>query len=450
MAKEQITIAGPAGLSSFGGGGFAGAGSGTLGLRGETLVVRQYRGIEWMRKKLLRKRPRVLTRYKFYEMKNLVRDFGISTPPEMRAWNSALGWCAHAVDDLADRMVFREFRGDIFDLNSIYRANNQDVLFDSAILSALIAACCFLRVYKTEDGAGIEVLDGANATGEIDERTGLLREGYAVLSRDESQQPVLEAWFTAEETRYYERGKLLDSIPHVAGAPLLVPVIYRPDAARPFGHSRISRACMDHAASAIRTIKRSEISAEFFSFPQKYATGLAQDFDEDGKFNRWKAAMSSFWTLTKDQDGDKPTVGQFQQQSMEPHLAQLRFFASLFAGETSLTLDDLGFPSDNPSSQEAIKAAHENLRLKARKAQRNFGVGFLNAGLLAARVRDNYAYSRAALSMVKPVWEPVFEPDASGLNLIGDGVLKLNTAVPGFVDEQTMEDLTGIRRGGEA
>ena len=60
--------------------------------------------------------------------------------------------------------------------------------------------------------------------------------------------------------------------------------------------------------------------------------------------------------LDKDEDGDSPTVGQFEQQSMAPYVEQLKMFASLFAGETGLTLDDLGFSTDNPSSVEAIKA----------------------------------------------------------------------------------------------
>lgn len=403
-----------------------------------------YRGIDFLRRKLNQKRSRVRTRYQFYEMKNLVRDLGISTPPELRAWNSALGWCAHAVDDMADRLVFQEFRDDVLGLNEIYQANNPDVLYDSACLSALISACSFLRIYRGEDSMPrIEVLDGGNATGIMDEGTGLLREGYAVLQRDDSNRPTLEAWLTREATVYYDHGKKTARVAHPAGAPLLVPIVHRPDAARPFGHSRISRACMSYAAAAVRTIKRSEISAEFFSFPQKFVTGLAQDFKFEDK---WKAVMSSFIAMTKDEDGDSPKLGQFSQQSMEPHLAQLRMFASLFAGETSLTLDDLGFPSDNPSSQEAIKAAHENLRLKTRKAQRTFGSGFLNAGLLAACLRDDYPYKRAALAYTRPIWDPVFEPDASGLNLIGDGVLKLNQAIDGFVTDQVLEDLTGIRR----
>lgn len=407
----------------------------------------EYRGIEYLRQKLNRKRIRVLRRYNFYEMKVLVRDLGISTPPELRAWMSSLGWCAHAVDDMADRLIFREMRNDVFGMNEIFFANNPDTLFDSAALSALISACSFIRVYRGDGQLpALEVLDGANATGVIDTRTGLLEEGYAVLERDDWKQPTLEAWLRKEDTVYFENGRQTETVPHKAGRPLLVPVIYRPDAIRPFGHSRISRACMDYAEAAIRTIKRSEISGEFYSFPQKWVTGVAQDAQFAEK---WEAAMSAFIKFTVDDDGeDKVHLGQFQQASQAPHLEQLRMFASLFAGETSLTLDDLGFPSDNPSSEEAIKAAHENLRLKARKAQRTFGTGFLNAGFLAACLRDNYTYNRDAIAMTRPIWEPVFEPDASGLNLIGDGVLKLNQAVPGFITRETLGDLTGIRTDG--
>ena len=45
----------------------------------------EYRGIEYMRKKLNRKRSRVLRRYKFYEMKNIARDMGIAAQPKMVA-----------------------------------------------------------------------------------------------------------------------------------------------------------------------------------------------------------------------------------------------------------------------------------------------------------------------------------------------------------------------------
>ena len=405
------------------------------------------KGIEYLRRKLNKKRWRVNVRYKYYEMKNVTRDLGISTPPGLRNWYSVLGWNAKAVDALADRLVFREFADDTFDLNGIYNMNNRDTLFDSAILGALIGSCDF--IYIREDEAGnpvLEVIDGANATGIMDPQTGMLTEGYAVLERDEHERPVVEAYFKPHETWVFRDGQeAAELFETIAPYPLMVPIVYRPDAKRPFGHSRISRACMEITASAIRTLKRSEISAEFFSFPQRWVVGTSPDADP---LEKWRVTMSSLLEITKDEDGNTPTLGQFAQQSMSPHTEQLRMFASLFAGETGLTLDDMGFPTDNPSSAEAIKAAHENLRLAARKAQRTFATGFINAGYLAACIRDNYEYRRQQIYLTTPKWYPVFEPDAAMLSSIGDGAIKINQAIPGYIDRKNLHDLTGIKGGG--
>lgn len=256
-------------------------------------------------------------------MKNRLKDFDISLPPKLQSFQSVLGWCSKAVDSLSDRLMFREFEEDNFDLNEIFQMNNPDTFFDSAM----------------------------------------------------------------------------------------------------------------------RTVKRSEISAEFYSFPQKYVVGTSVDFDP---LDKWKSAMSYMIEITKDEDGDVPKFGQFQQQSMAPHTEQLRMFAGLFAGETGLTLDDLGFPSDNPSSAEAIKSSHENLRLMARKAQRTFGTGFLNVGYLAACLRDDFPYQRRQFYLTKSTWEPIFEPDASALSSYGDGTIKINQAIPGYFDEKRMRNLTGF------
>lgn len=406
-------------------------------------------GIDYLRRKLGGKDTRVRLRYSYYDMKHVTFDFGISTPPDLRRWMSTLGWCAKAVDSLADRLQFDGFKNDNFELETIYNMNNPDTLFDSAILSALISSCAF--IYITEDEGGyprLQVLDGSRATGIIDPFTGLLKEGYAVIEEDDMHTPRKVAYLTPGKTEIYqysgemqETKTLLDVVDNPADFPLLVPIIYRPDAARPFGHSRISRACMSIVGSAMRTVKRSEIAAEFYSFPQKFVIGLSDDAEA---VDKWRAAMSSMIFFTKDEDGDSPTLGQFDQQSMGPHIEQLKMFASLFAGETGLTLDDMGFTTDNPSSAEAIKASHETLKLMARKAQRNFGSGFLNAGFLAACLRDKTAYRRSQLYLTKPEWLPIFEPDASTLSLIGDGAIKLNQAVANYMTEERLHTLTGL------
>ena len=381
-------------------------------------------------------------RYVYYEMKNITLDFGISTPPSLKYMQEIVGWCGKAVDSLADRLQFREFTEDTFDLNTIYALNNPDILYGSAIQSALICSCSFIYISEGEDGfPRLQVIDGTDATGEIEPETGLLTEGYAVLKRDDLGIPVLEAYFTPEYTAYYQGGQLIETRYNPAPYPLLVPVIFRPDAKRPFGHSRISRACISHVNSAIRTIKRSEISAEFYSYPQRYATGVDESVDE---MDKWKASMSSMLTFTVNEDGeDHVKLGQFSQQNVEPHISQLRMFASLFAGETGLTLDDLGFPTDNPSSEGAIIAAHENLRLTARKAKDTFFTGFLNAGYLAACLRDDYAYQRRQMRFTKGRWYPVFEPDVSMFGAVGDALGKIGMTYPDLVTAERVEDLLG-------
>lgn len=403
----------------------------------------EYVGIQFLKDRLTKKRIRIGTRYLYYEMKNATFDFGISSPPELRWWNSCVGWCAKGVDALADRLDFYGFKDDFFGLNEIYSANNKDVLFPSGILGALIAACSFIYVSEDETGfPRLEIVNADDATGIINPSTGLLNEGYAVLERDAAKQPVMEAYFTHEGTYYYQGGKLVDAREYRIKEPLLVPLIFRPDAKRPFGHSRISRACMSYVSSAIRTIKRSEISAEFFSFPQKWVTGVDTDAE---KIDKWSAAMSALMKFTLNEDGqDHVKLGQFSQQSMTPHVDQFKMFASLFAGEVGLTLDDLGFPQSNPSSFDAIKASHENLRLTAKAAHKSFNVGILNAGYLAACIRDDYDYTRQQITVTTPMWLPPFQADVSMLGSIGDAIQKINSSLPDYLTEEKILEMTGI------
>ena len=405
--------------------------------------MEQLRGVEYLRNKLAGHRSRVLMRYRQYDMKYQDADVGLAIPVELRArYKATLGWTAKAVDTLADRLVFREFANDTFNFNEIFRMNNPDTLFDSAILSALVSSCSFIYISPGDEPVPrLQVIEGAEATGIIDPITGLLTEGYAVLNRDDHGQPEMEAYFFPGGIDYITKDGI-DRQMNNAPFPLLVPIIHRPDAMRPFGRSRITRAAMYYQRYAKRTLERADITAEFYSFPQKYVTGLSQDAEP---METWKATISTMLQFTKDADGDKPTLGQFTTPSMSPFTEQLRTAASGFAGETGLTLDDLGFVSDNPSSAEAIKASHETLRVAAMKAQRNFGSGFLNVGYLAACLRDDYPYKRRVFYDTIPKWEPVFTPDASTLSLIGDGAIKINQAVDGYINPETLRDLTGIK-----
>ncbi len=403
----------------------------------------EYKGIDYLRKKLNRVSKRVNLRYDYYNMHKDDIDYGVTIPVELKSrYKATLGWCAKAVDSLADRLSFKQFDDDMFEINEIFKLNNPDIFFDSAMTNALIGSCSFVYISQGEDVPRLQVIEGNRATGIIDPITNLLIEGYAVLDVDQSGNPILEAYFTKGNTHIYKDGAYSTTYDNKAPYALLVPIIHRSDAKRPFGRSRITRACMYHQKYAKRTLERAEITAEFYSFPQKYVLGLSQDAEP---LETWKATISSMLQFTKDDDGDMPKVGQFTTPSMSPFTEQLRTSAAGFAGETGLTLDDLGFVSDNPSSSEAIKASHETLRLYARKAQKCFGSAFLNVGYLACCVRDDYAYRRNEFYKLVPKWQPLFEPDSATLSLIGDGAIKINQAIPGYFDEKRLSELTGIR-----
>lgn len=404
----------------------------------------ELRGIDYLRRKLNLYQSRVNLRYKHYAMQHYEAQTGITIPAHIRVkYQAVLGWAAKGVDSLADRLIFRAFANDDFNVTEIFDRNNPDIFFDSAILAALIGSCSFVYISKGEDDeVRLQVIESSNATGVIDPITGLLVEGYAVLARDDYNRPTLEAYFEPNATHFVPKDGEPYSVTNETGIPLLVPVIHRPDAVRPFGRSRITRAGMYYQKYAKRTLERADITAEFYSWPQKYILGLDPDADP---MEKWQATVSSLLTISSSDKGEKPSVGQFTTASMSPFTEQLRTAAAGFAGEMGLTLDDLGFVSDNPSSVEAIKASHENLRLAGRKAQRSLGSGLLNVAYVATCLRDEFPYLRKQFNKTVVKWEPLFEADANMLTLIGDGVIKLNQAVPGYMDAETIRDLTGIK-----
>src|SRR5690625_4771656 len=295
-------------------------------------------------------------------MKDNYNSPGITIPSKLRRqYKATLGWGSKAVDSLADRLVFREFANDNFNINEIFQMNSADILFDDAKLSALINSCSFIYISEGDEAVPrLQVIQGSEATGILDPVTRLLTEGYAVLSRDEYDRPKEELYFVTGRTDYFLNGDLRYSVDNSAPAPLLVPIIHRPDSSKPFGRSRITPSAIYYQKYAKRTLEREDVTAEFYSWPQKYVAGLSPDAEN---LDTWKATISSMLRFDKDEEGKSPTLGQFTTPSMSPFTEQLRTAASGFAGETGLTLDDLGFPSDNPSSAEAIKARSEERRV---------------------------------------------------------------------------------------
>lgn len=404
-----------------------------------------YEGKEYLKNKLNTVSDSVQLRYDYYEKKNKNQTLSIAIPQHlMQAFNSRLGWCSKAVDLLGDRLSINRFKNDSFNMQALYEDNNADVLFSSAIKGALISSCDFIYIYKDVFGAvRMQVVGGKNATGILDDTTALLKEGYAVLQRNPKDNAVLmDAYFTPEYTEYtdYIDNRVWRES-NSTGYCMLVPIINEPkEGGKAFGHSRISREMMNCQDGAEKLLTEIKILAEVNSWPQKWVTGLAEGTEVDSL----RATFASLLRFDKDDDGDRPTLGQFQQMNFADHVQMFDTFVSIFSGMSSLTRDDLGFVTENPSSAESKKAALESLRVIAGKCQRDFSVGFINAGFVGACLRDEFNYNRNVVKDTKILWKPLVEPDASTLSSIGDGIIKINQAVPNFFTSENISDLLGI------
>src|SRR5699024_4047749 len=107
---------------------------------------------------------------------------------------------------------------------------------------------------------------------------------------------------------------------------------------------------------------RTEVAAEFYSAPQRVLLGSDESAfrNQDGSIKTaWQAILGRVWAVPDDDGAATPRadIKEFTQASQQPHVDQLRAWAQLFAGETSIPLSSLGISGDaNPTSSDAYAA----------------------------------------------------------------------------------------------
>lgn len=335
-------------------------------------------------------------RENYYDAKNRLKDLGISIPPALKKIETVIGWPAKAVDALAVRSRFDGFTfpGDGADqLKALLDENNFDTTYAMATTSELKHSCSFLTVSKgaqDEPDVIINAYSAMTAAAIWDRRRKRIRCGMTVVDADNDGNPTAINLYTDDAViELTSAGSVWGFVikKHGQKRPLMEPLVYRPSLERPFGKSRISRAVMSIADSAVREALRTEVSAEFFTAPQKYMLGV--DADVFGDKSKWEAYIGNWIALGNNEDGEAPTVGQFSQASMQPHSEYLRSLAAQFSGETCVPLSSLGVISDNPSSAEAIYAAREDLIIEAETLNDNNARSLRNIGRLVLAISQD-------------------------------------------------------------
>lgn len=304
---------------------------------------------------------------RYYNGKNVLKDFGISIPPSLLNVETVVGWPQKAVDSMAVRCRFDGFTSSDIELQRMLDAISQrsrlKVKFRQATQSTFINSCCFATVTLDNDGKSrIDLYSAEHAAARWDDAKGRIAYGMVINEFTDGKpsfvtlyadDAVIMAWNTG--AGFWD----WDYTPISMGRPTMDAFVYRPTYQKPFGQSRITRAVMSITDSAVREALRTEISAEFFTTPQKYLLGA-----DPGAFEtttKWEAYIGNILAVSRDENGELPVFGQLSQGSMQPHTDYMRSLAARFSGETNVPISTLGVIHDNPASAEAIYAASEPL-----------------------------------------------------------------------------------------
>lgn len=343
----------------------------------------------------VRARNARLTQY--YEMRNPIKDFGIAIPPTIKNVEEVVGWAQKAVDVRVNRSRFDGFvfRGESDPtLDALVTQNRMRQLVRMSTRSMLTHGCSAITVMRgaagqpaakvrafsanqccmlwdkdaDQIGAGI-VLAGVDREGNASRYVLHLPERVTVFERD----PDSWEWRTTSDER------------NPVGAMLMVPLVNDADIDKPLGHPVLTPELTSIVDKAVRDVLRMDVGAEFFTTPQRWATGIAADLfskpliGEDGKpvideetgepvlvtdeAKKLRAYLGSLWAFTKDEDGDTPTLGQFPAGDAQNFIATYENDAQRFSGASLVPLAQLGVMGNTYTSSDALSASNDPLIL---------------------------------------------------------------------------------------
>ena len=418
----------------------------------ETIIAEIQEKAELLLNKLQTLAFKAGVKYDYYNAEQRLVDLGVALPKAFTNLKPGVGWASRAVNTLADRINFDGFAKDSYGINNLMDEIGAAEILSKAKTDALIAGCSFVGVQPTNDGVRLLPFTATEATGVIDSRTGLLDTGLAVVRwyPYDNKYTAYANWskvglipadyilYGRDYTAYFVNNELAAIVDNPTGRPLLHVLTHRQSADRPFGKARISNTVRRIIDEVGRLKVRYEIAAEFYSAPQRYVNGLA-----DGSITgaQLESALGKIWTITKDEDGEKPEIGQLAQMSINQFSDQKKDLARDFCAETALTLRNLGYETANPTSAESLSAMSDDLLLEAQECQIELGRQFKEIAISVRQVLDKNPEVPERLKELEPSWKPVFQLD---IGSAGDALYKLFQIMPELQGTTTAYKMLGM------
>ena len=354
-------------------------------------------------------RNRSLTAY--YDMKNKLVDLGVSLPESLTHINCVVGWCKKAV---SARTVRSRFDGYVFHgrsddrLDRLVRENNLRALYRQAAQCALVHGLSAVTVMRGEKGqpkAKVRVYSANQFACLWDDRLDRIDCGVVLHGTDGEGVPTSYVFYfddcviTAEASKVGGRYMWsLDIEDNPMGRPLMEIFVNEQSPDHPLGRSLITEELMGIVDKAMRDVLRMDIGAEFFTFPQRYILGAADDLfaapldpdqpvDVDGDpideygnklprassdIEKFRAYIGSYMAFTRDENGDTPSVGQFAPADPASFARVFENDAQRFSGATNVPLGQLGVLSNTYTSSDALGAANDPLILEVEQLTDGF------------------------------------------------------------------------------
>lgn len=404
--------------------------------------------VEFLLDRLRKKSVNVRIKYQYYNAENSYVDFGISVPVKMMNSKPGIGWASRAVNTLSDRVVFDGFANDTFRINELFDEINAKRVLNKAKKDAHIAGVSFVAISETPNGVALIPFTASEATGVIDDNTGLLSYGLAVLSwtgddalaQSSVSEPKDYVVFTPEATTIYKNKKIDSITKNPTGRTMLHALTHGATASQPLGRSRITKTVRRIVQEVARVKRRYEIAGEFYSTPQRYVLGTEQDFTQEQK-NKLDSTIGKAWVFSKDDDGDKPEIGQLAQMSINQFEDNKKGLARDFCAETALTLRNLGYETANPTSVESLSAMSDDLLLEARASQDEMGEQIKQIAISIRLTLNKSDKVPEDLENIKAAWRPIFQVDVGAA---GDAVYKLIQAMPELAGSVQIYQMLGM------
>lgn len=396
-------------------------------------------------------------RTRMFDGKYKARHLGIAVPPQLEKVETTLMWPTKAVEALESLInlegyVIPDGTAADFGLDAIWRENRLGIEATQAHVSALKYGVAFLAVLEGDADRGepaivIRNLSPVSSTAIWDPILRRVTSALTVISSARVNgvfQPVDFILFLDDRVitaTLVDTSWNIDERSHgLRRCPIAV-LPFKPSIEEPLGRSRITRGVMTITERVARTLLRMEISAEFFSAQQRYALGADEDafVGANGETKSgWEVTIGRMLVLGRDEEGNVPTVGQFPQTSMQPHVDMVRSDAALFAGETNIPVSSLGIIHDNPASDAAMQSAYMALYSEAERSWEPFGAGWVDAMQMAVTIRDGELPDE--LLGLRAKWARVDTPTMAAR---GDFVAKQIAAFPWMAESDVALEESG-------